>query len=134
MLKIENLSKTYKIKDRDIVALNNVSFSVRPGEILGLVGRSGGGKSTLLKILRGMESFDSGKIVMDGVTITPDSSDEAVRAQLAVTAIHLQRDFALWTESALNNVVRRIHSRTTGFEVLPISHDHNYDQIHEEAM
>lgn len=134
MLKIENLSKTYKIKDRDIVALNDVSFSVRPGEILGLVGRSGGGKSTLLKILRGMESFDSGKIVMDGITITPDSSDEAVRVQLAVTAIHLQRDFALWTETALNNVVRRIHSRKTGYEVLPIPENADYNEMYKEGL
>ena len=97
MLQIENLSKTYRLKDRDIVALNNVSFKARPGEILGVVGKSGGGKSTLMKILRGMESFDSGKIIIDGVTITPDSSGEVVRAQMAATAIHLQRDFALWT-------------------------------------
>ncbi|RQW81228.1 MAG: ABC transporter ATP-binding protein [Methanothrix sp.] len=134
MLQIENLSKTYRLKDRDIVALKNVSFSTRPGEILGLVGKSGGGKSTLMKILRGMESFDSGKIVMDGITITPDSDDAVVRAQLAVTAIHLQRDFALWTETALRNVVRRVHSRKTGFEVLPIPENADYDDVYKEAM
>jgi len=134
LLQIENLSKTYRLKDRDIVALKNVSFSTRPGEILGLVGKSGGGKSTLMKILRGMESFDSGKIVMDGITITPDSDDAVVRAQLAVTAIHLQRDFALWTETALRNVVRRVHSRKTGFEVLPIPENADYDDVYKEAM
>jgi len=134
LLQIENLSKTYRLKDRDIVALKDVSFSTRPGEILGLVGKSGGGKSTLMKILRGMESFDSGKIVMDGITITPDSDDAVVRAQLAVTAIHLQRDFALWTETALRNVVRRVHSRKTGFEVLPIPENADYDEVYKEAM
>ena len=134
MLLIENLRKTYRLKDREIVALKDISFSVGPGEIVGLVGKSGSGKSTLMKILRGMEGFDSGKIILDGITIAPDSSDEVVRAQLAVTAIHLQRDFALWTESALKNVVRRIHSRSTGFEVLPIPEDHNYDEMYEEAM
>jgi len=134
LLLIENLRKTYRLKDREIVALKDISFSVRPGEIVGLVGKSGSGKSTLMKILRGMEGFDSGKIILDGITIAPDSSDEVVRAQLAVTAIHLQRDFALWTESALKNVVRRIHSRSTGFEVLPIPEDHNYDEMYEEAM
>ena len=134
LLQIENLSKTYRLKDRDIVALKNVSFTTRPGEILGLVGKSGGGKSTLMKILRGMESFDSGKIIMDGITIFPDSDDAVVRRQLATTAIHLQRDFALWTESALKNVVRRIHSRKTGFEVLPIPEDADYNEMYEEAM
>ena len=134
MLQIENLSKTYKVKDRDIVALKNISFTTRPGEILGLVGKSGGGKSTLMKILRGMENFDSGKIIMDGITIFPDSDDAVIRRQLATTAIHLQRDFALWTESALKNVVRRIHSRKTGFEVLPIPEDADYNEMYEEAM
>jgi methyl coenzyme M reductase system subunit A2 len=122
------------LKDREIAALKDISFEVRQGEIVGLVGKSGGGKSTLMKILRGMESFDSGRIVLDGITLTPDSDEETVRRQMAVTAIHLQRDFALWTESALKNVVRRIHSRSTGFEVLPIPEDHDYDQMYEEAM
>ncbi|MDD1750767.1 MAG: ATP-binding cassette domain-containing protein, partial [Methanothrix sp.] len=134
MLQIENLSKTYRIKDREIAALKNVSFATRPGEILGLVGKSGGGKSTLMKILRGMESFDSGKILLDGITITPNSSDDVRREQMAVTAIHLQRDFALWTETALKNVVRRVHSRKTGFEVLPIPSDMDYDEMYYEAM
>ncbi len=134
MLQIENLSKTYRVKDRDVVALENVSFTTRPGEILGLVGKSGGGKSTLMKILRGMDSFDSGKLILDGMTITPDSSDEVKRAQLEVTAIHLQRDFALWTETALKNVVRRIHARKTGYEVLPIIEDLDYDEMYQEAM
>ncbi len=134
MLQIENLSKTYRLNDRDIEALKAISFTAQPGEILGIVGKSGGGKSTLMKILRGMESFDSGKITLDGTTITPDSSDEEIRARMAATAIHLQRDFALWTESALNNVVRRIHSRKTGYEVLPIPENADYDEMYKEGL
>ena len=134
MLKVENLSKTYRLKDREIEALKNISFTLKPGEILGLVGKSGGGKSTLMKILRGMESFEGGRILLDGLAITPDSEDDVRREQLAVTAIHLQRDFALWTESALKNVVRRIYSRETGYEVLPIPENHNYDQLYQEAL
>ncbi|MGB7570873.1 MAG: ATP-binding cassette domain-containing protein [Methanothrix sp.] len=131
---MDNLSKTYRQKDREIAALKNISFAVNQGEILGLVGKSGGGKSTLMKILRGMESFDCGKILLDGLTITPDSGDDVKRAQMSVTAIHLQRDFALWTESAVKNVVRRVHSRSTGYEVLPIPEDHNYQEMYQEAL
>lgn len=134
MLQVENLSKTYRLKDREIVALKNVSFATKPGEILGLVGKSGGGKSTLMKILRGIESFDAGKILMDGMVITPESNDDAKRAQMAITSIHLQRDFALWTETALKNVVRRVHSRKTGYEVLPIPEDPDYDAMYQEAL
>lgn len=134
MLQVQNLSKTYRLKDREIKALKNISFATNPGEILGLVGKSGGGKSTLMKILRGMESFDSGRILMDSLTITPESDDDAKRAQMAITAIHLQRDFALWTESALKNVVRRVHSRKTGYEVLPIPENPDYDSMYQESL
>jgi methyl coenzyme M reductase system subunit A2 len=134
MLQVENLSKTYRLKDREIEALKNISFTLKPGEILGLVGKSGGGKSTLMKILRGMESFERGRILLDGLTVTPESDDDVRREQMAVTAIHLQRDFALWTESALKNVVRRVYSRETGYEVLPIPENHNYDQLYQEAL
>ena len=134
MLQVENLSKTYRLKDREIEALKNISFTLKPGEILGLVGKSGGGKSTLMKILRGMESFERGRILLDGVVVTPESDDDVRREQMAVTAIHLQRDFALWTESALKNVVRRVYSRETGYEVLPIPENPNYDQLYQEAL
>jgi methyl coenzyme M reductase system subunit A2 len=134
LLQVEDISKTYNLKDRQVAALKNISFSARNGEILGIVGKSGGGKSTLLKILRGVESFDSGRIVMESLVITPDSDADAKRQQMAMTAIHLQRDFALWTESALKNVVRRVYSRTVGYEILPVPELPNYDQMFEEAM
>ncbi|MDM7912891.1 MAG: ATP-binding cassette domain-containing protein, partial [Methanotrichaceae archaeon] len=63
-----------------------------------------------------------------------ESGEDVARQQMAITAIHLQRDFALWTESALKNVVRRVYSRTTGYEVLPVEEVANYDEIYEEAM
>lgn len=134
MLQIEHLSKRYRLKDREVVALDDISFAVRPGEIIGLVGKSGGGKSTLMKILRGMEDFDSGRIILENLTLTPDACDEVKRQQMAVTAIHLQRDFALWTETALKNVVRRVKARRTGYEALPIPEDADYDELYEEAM
>ncbi len=134
MLKVANLCKTYKLKNGEVSALEDISFTAKPGEILGFVGKSGGGKSTLMKILRGMDGFDSGSITLDDLTITSDSSDDMIREQMKITAIHLQRDFALWTESALNNVVRRVYSRTTGYEVLPIPAVLDYDEIYEEAI
>jgi len=135
MIKVENLSKVYEINDNEVVALKDISFNARKGEILGFVGRSGGGKSTLLKIIRGMEKPDSGRIIMDGLTVTPDSGDEVAAEQMELTAIHLQRDFALWTESALRNVLRRVYSRTTGFEILPDPElVPDYQEMYNEAM
>ena len=134
MLQVDNISKVYELKDRRVEALRGVSFDAREGEILGIVGRSGSGKSTLLKILRGIETFDSGRIVIDGLEISPDSGPELIQKQRQITAIHLQRDFGLWTEPALKNVARRVYSRMTGYETIPTEYDPEYEGVMAEAM
>src|SRR5918911_434139 len=50
----------------DIIALRDVSFSVKPGEFFGIVGRNGSGKSTLLKCLAGIYATDAGRIYVNG--------------------------------------------------------------------
>ncbi|APD08130.1 fe(3+)-transporting ATPase [Flavobacteriaceae bacterium UJ101] len=60
MLFVENLS--YQYPDRDTKALDSITFSVNKGEILAVVGESGGGKSTLLKLLYGMLDASAGTI------------------------------------------------------------------------
>lgn len=53
-----------------ISALDNVSLTVRPGEILGLIGENGAGKSTLIKVLAGVYAPDGGEIAIDGQRMT----------------------------------------------------------------
>jgi methyl coenzyme M reductase system subunit A2 len=134
MIKVEKLSKSYTVRERKVPVLKEVSIQAEDGEVIGIIGKSGGGKSTLLKVIRGMESFESGKIAIDDLVVTPESSNETLFEQNRITAIHLQREFGLWTESALRNVVRRINSRRIGFEVLPTEEDAAFEEIHKEAM
>ena len=62
MIRVENLSRSF---DGNAV-LRDVSFEVAKGELAALIGRSGGGKSVLLKHMAGLQRPDSGKILMDG--------------------------------------------------------------------
>lgn len=134
MIKVENLSKTYHMEDGlEIKALNNVNLEVKKGEILGIIGTSGSGKTTLLRILRGVEPFDKGQINIGDVTVTPDSTPYYSRKLREVTAIHLQRSFGLWSETALNNVIRKLYGTKYGDEALT-DFEFAYDEFEAEAM
>ncbi|MDN5331199.1 MAG: NitT/TauT family transport system ATP-binding protein [Tepidanaerobacteraceae bacterium] len=61
-IRIENLTKVFKSRSSEVVALKNINLSVRDGEFLAIVGPSGCGKSTLLRILAGLEKQTEGNI------------------------------------------------------------------------
>jgi methyl coenzyme M reductase system subunit A2 len=133
MISVKNVSKTFKMKDGgEIKALDDISLEASKGEILGIIGVSGSGKSTLLRILRGVESFDSGEIIVDDVDVKFDSNPYYFRKLREATAIHLQRSFGLWTETALQNVIRKLNGVKYGDEGLT---DFNsaYGEFGEEA-
>lgn len=69
-LQIENLVKRYP--SSQAIAVNDLSVVCYPGEIVGLLGHNGAGKSTTLKCLTGILPFTSGKIVINGYDITKD--------------------------------------------------------------
>ena len=68
MIKVTEISKTYGLNH----ALANVSFSVEKGEIVGLVGRNGAGKSTTMNIITGYLAPDSGSVEINGFDIMKD--------------------------------------------------------------
>lgn len=76
ILKVENLCKRYGEKDTEVVALDNVSFSVEKGEFVAIIGASGSGKSTLLHLIGGVDRPTSGKVFIDGTDIYELNSDK----------------------------------------------------------
>jgi phosphonate transport system ATP-binding protein len=76
MLEVKNLTKIYP---GDILALDNVSFEVEPGEFLAVIGLSGSGKSTLLRCINRLVEPTSGQIIWNGMDITQASQDEMLR-------------------------------------------------------
>ena len=69
ILKVENLTKIYGTGEAAVKALNNISFTVKKGEFVAIMGSSGSGKSTLLHILGGVDRPTSGKVYLDGTDI-----------------------------------------------------------------
>lgn len=69
ILRVENLTKIYGKKETQVVALDNVSFSVKKGEFVAIVGASGSGKSTLLHLIGGVDRPTKGKVYIDGKDI-----------------------------------------------------------------
>ena len=69
ILRVENLTKIYGKKETKVVALDNVSFSVKKGEFVAIVGASGSGKSTLLHLIGGVDRPTKGKVYIDSKDI-----------------------------------------------------------------
>lgn len=76
MLKVENLKRYYKTNDVEVRALDGVSFEVKKGEFISIIGASGSGKSTLLHLLGGLDYPTSGKVLIDGTDIYALKDDE----------------------------------------------------------
>lgn len=70
LIKVQNLTKTYKRDSAENNVLKNISFNIKPNELTLILGASGSGKSTLLNILGGLEKSTNGSVIVDGVDIT----------------------------------------------------------------
>src|SRR5437016_11892574 len=69
---VENVSKRFG----DFVALADVSLTVPDGSLTALLGPSGGGKSTLLRVIAGLEQPDRGRVVIDGSDVTATAAQK----------------------------------------------------------
>ena len=64
MITFQNVSKVYKMNEHSSVALDDVSFNIEAKEFVSLVGKSGAGKSTIIKLLIGEEKPTKGKVIV----------------------------------------------------------------------
>nr|WP_315250870.1 sugar ABC transporter ATP-binding protein [uncultured Duganella sp.] len=108
VLKLSGISKRFA----GIVALNKVSLSVRPGEVMALIGENGAGKSTLVKTLTGIYQPDEGTLELDGKPLRFGSAQDATRA--GITAVHQESVMFDELTVAENIYVGRHPSRAAG--------------------
>ena len=73
---VENLTKIYGTGENEVVALNQVSFSIEEGEFVAITGASGSGKSTLLYILAGLDKPTSGEVSVDQINLSSLSDNQ----------------------------------------------------------
>ena len=97
MLQVNNLSKSFG----GLQAVSDLSFSVSPGEIFGLIGPNGSGKTTTINVLTGIYAASAGTFVLDGRDLTAAKPERIVRAGMARTFQNL-RLFA--SHSVMDNV------------------------------
>jgi ABC-type sugar transport system ATPase subunit len=76
VLKAEGIAKHYG----SVVALSNVDFEIGRGEVVGLVGDNGAGKSTFIKVISGVHKRDRGRLLLDGKEVNFDNPKEAISA------------------------------------------------------
>lgn len=88
MIQVENLTRRYG----DFTAVDKVSFSVAPGEVVGLLGHNGAGKTTIMKMLTGYLEPTEGQITVDGLEIDKDTS--AIQARIG----YLPENCPVWPE------------------------------------
>lgn len=84
MLEVSGLTKRFG----GLVAVKNLSFSIRPGEILGLIGPNGSGKSTAMKSVMGVERPTAGSVKLDGVELAGDGRNGYLRTDEQSAAEH----------------------------------------------
>jgi len=84
LLEVSGISKAYS----GVVANDDISFSIQPGEIHALLGENGAGKSTLVKTIYGLVQPDSGSLTLNGESFAPNSPQAARRSGIAMVFQH----------------------------------------------
>lgn len=105
IIQAKNLSKVYKVGDLETVALADISFEIKKGEFVAIMGPSGSGKSTLMHILGALDTPTSGKYILDGEEVQKLTDDELSDIRNRKIGFIFQAYNLLPRTSALKNVM-----------------------------
>ena len=104
IIKIENLTRVFHVGSEDVHALKGITFSIREGEFVSIMGASGSGKSTLLNILGCLDKPTSGSYFIDDVDVSNRSKNELSTIRNRKIGFIFQNYNLLARTSALENV------------------------------
>ncbi|MBS4220940.1 methionine ABC transporter ATP-binding protein [Bacillus sp. FJAT-49711] len=104
MIKINNVTKKYQTKKGEVIGVDNVSLAVKKGEIFGIVGYSGAGKSSLLRCMNLLEEPTSGSVVINGIELTKLSAKELRQARQKIGMI-FQHFYLISSKTIIGNII-----------------------------
>ena len=104
MIEIKHVSKVYRLKDREVVAVDDVSLTIEDGDIYGIIGYSGAGKSTLLRTINRMHDISEGSLTVNGQEVNDLSGKDLRKFRRKVGMVF--QSFNLVTRTTvINNVL-----------------------------
>ncbi len=104
MIKLENVSKIYRMGERYIKALDSVSLELKRGDFIAVIGPSGSGKSTLLHVMGLIDTPTNGKVIFDGREVSGLKEKELTKMRLRKIGFVFQQFYLLPTLTAIENV------------------------------
>ena len=114
-LRVEGVSKTFRVGPHALRAVSDVSLTLRAGETLGLVGESGSGKTTLARLLLGLTAPDPGGTVeLDGQKVAGQAKRRSRADQKALQIVFQNPDSALNRSHTVRHLIERSLSRLAG--------------------
>lgn len=127
MIRLEHVSKSFKLKKHTVAALKDINLTIEDGSIYGIIGSSGAGKSTLVRCLNLLEHPTEGKVFMDEVELTSLSAG-ALRKERRRIGMVFQQFNLLSQRNALKNVTYPLEisgisakeARNRGMELLKL--------------
>ena len=104
VIEARNITKTYKMGEFDVEALKNVSFNIKRGEVISIMGPSGSGKSTMMNTLGCLDRPTSGEYILDGESVADMNDDQLASVRNRKVGFVFQSFNLLSRLTALGNV------------------------------
>ena len=103
MIQLSNIKKVYKTKTGSLTAVNDVNLTINTGEIFGIIGYSGAGKSTMIRLLNGLEKPTEGSVTVNGQDISSIKGTKLREARQKISMI-FQHFNLLWSRTVEENI------------------------------